>query len=219
MKSPDSAIGIIDYGRGNLGSVFNACRFLGLSATFVTRPEEADRCRGLILPGVGAFGDCLAYLRQHGWTEFCRDWILRDRPFLGICIGLQALFEKSEESPDEPGIGVLSGRVRRFSGGPGLKVPQMGWNRVDVIQPDCPLFRKIPDGSFFYFVHSYYADPVEQDIIAGSTEYGRSYASAVWRKLCFAVQFHPEKSQDPGLRVLANFGAVVSASQGKCPCP
>ncbi len=203
-------IGIIDYGSGNLGSVVNACRFLRLPARVIAAPDAAADCRALLLPGVGAFGDCLARLRAAGFEPLCREWIAADRPFLGVCVGLQALFEGSEESPDVPGLGILRGRVRRLASGPGLKVPQMGWNRVRQRRPDCPLFAGVADGAFFYFVHAFYADPADPTAVLGSTRHGVEYASAVGRGRCFAVQFHPEKSQAAGLRVLANFGRLAA---------
>jgi imidazole glycerol-phosphate synthase subunit HisH len=203
-------IGILDYGMGNLGSVSNACRFLELPARVIAAPEAAAGCDALLLPGVGAFGDCLAHLRARGFEDVCRRWIAADRPFLGVCVGLQALFDGSEESPDEPGLGILAGRVRRLERGPGLKVPQMGWNRVRFRRPECPLFEGVADDAFFYFVHSYYVDPADASAVAGTTWHGVEYASAVWRGRCFAVQFHPEKSQDVGLRVLRNFGRLAT---------
>ena len=206
-------IGIIDYGMGNLGSVSNACRFLGLPFSILSRPEDMKDCRAVILPGVGAFGDCMAHLDQRGFSGVVRAWIADERPFLGICVGLQVLFESSEESPGVPGLGVFPGVVRKFRPEPGCKVPQMGWNRVRQAQPGCPMFRGVPDRAFFYFVHSYYAEPADPSIVAGVTEYGCEYASAVWRGSAFAVQFHPEKSQAAGLRMLRNFGDQVARAE------
>jgi len=201
-------IGILDYGMGNLGSVANACRFLDIPARIVARPEDLDACRALILPGVGAFGDCMAHLTTFGFVAPVQQWIAAGRPFLGICLGLQLLFADSDESPGVPGLGVLPGRNRRFAATPDLKVPQIGWNRVRPVRPDCPLFRGIPAGTYFYFVHSYYADAAEAGAAAaGLTEYGLRYASALWRDNVLAVQFHPEKSQHWGLQMLKNFDA------------
>lgn len=198
-------IGIIDYGMGNLGSVTNACRFLDLPAEVITSPDTIDSYTALILPGVGAFGDCMAHLRDHGFVEPIRSWIAEDRPFLGICVGLQALFEGSEESPGAEGLGVLRGRVRRFPQSTELKVPQIGWSRVRQKKPACPLFQRIPDESYFYFVHSYYADASSETYAAGVTTYGLDYASIIWKGRLMAVQFHPEKSQQLGLQMLKNF--------------
>lgn len=199
-------IGIIDYGMGNLGSVENACRFLGLEARIVAAPKDLGRCDAVILPGVGAFGDCMAHLLEHGFVEAIRDWIGQGRPFLGICLGLQVLFESSEESPGVQGLGILRGKVKRFALGPEYKVPQIGWNQVRQRRPDCPLFKDVPDGAYFYTVHSYFVAEEDPAIVAGVTEYGMPYTSAVWKDNVIATQFHPEKSHDVGLQMLRNFG-------------
>ena len=201
-------IGVIDYGMGNLGSVANALAFLGAPARVLKGPDEMAACRALILPGVGAFGDCMANLRQWGYVDPLRAWMAADKPLLGICLGLQMLCESSEESPGVEGFGVVPSPVVKFAGGPGLKVPQIGWNRVRRApgRPECPLFRDVPDGTYFYFVHSYYL-PGAAGWDAGLTDYGGEYASAVWRGRTAAVQFHPEKSQQAGLRMLGNFVA------------
>ena len=201
-------IGVIDYGIGNLGSVANALAFLGAPARVLKGPDEMAACRALILPGVGAFGDCMANLRQWGYVEPLRAWMAADKPLLGICLGLQMLCESSEESPGVEGFGVVPSPVVKFAGGPGLKVPQIGWNRVRRApgRPECPLFRDVPDGTYFYFVHSYYL-PGAAGWDAGLTDYGGEYASAVWRGRTAAVQFHPEMSQQAGLRMLGNFVA------------
>ncbi len=218
-----SKIGIIDYGMGNLGSVSNACKFLELDAQIVATPAQFDECRAMILPGVGAFGDCMAHLVEHRFVEPIRDWIDSGKPLLGICLGLQALFQSSEESPGVDGLGIFEGTVKRFdfSGAdrtvcPGteqtgvsasLKVPQIGWNAVKQVQPECPMFGNIDDNTYFYFVHSFYVDPADKGIVAGQTSYGIDYCSAVWKDNVFAAQFHPEKSQAAGLQMLRNFGA------------
>jgi imidazole glycerol-phosphate synthase subunit HisH len=201
-------IGIIDYGMGNLGSVSNACAFLDLPARIVARPDEVGACRAIILPGVGAFGDCVERLVSHGFVDVVKTWIHDGKPFLGICLGLQLLCEASEESPSVPGLGILTGRARRFPGSKDWKVPQIGWNDVRLTKPDCPLFKGIPDHSYFYFVHSYYvkADP---NVTAGLTNYELDYASVVWKDNVVAVQFHPEKSQKMGLQMLKNFGEWI----------
>ena len=198
-------IGVIDYGMGNLGSVANALAHLGVPARVLEGPGDLDSCGALVLPGVGAFGDCMANLRRRGYVEPLREWLAADRPLLGICLGLQLLAESSEESPGEAGFGLVPAPVVKFAATPDLKVPQIGWNRV-VRAPgrECPLFRGIPDGTYFYFVHSYYL-PAAPGWEAGRTTHGVEYASAVWRGRVAAVQFHPEKSQQAGLRLLANF--------------
>ncbi len=151
----------------------------------------------------------MAHLSEHGFVEPVRDWIGRGRPFLGICLGLQVLYKGSEESPGVAGLGILPGSVRRFRLPPERKVPQIGWNSVKQQRKDCPLFKDVPDESFFYFVHSYYAEKSGSETDAGITDYGIEYASAVWKKSVLAVQFHPEKSQKAGLQMLKNFGEWV----------
>ncbi|WP_372807113.1 imidazole glycerol phosphate synthase subunit HisH [Pontiella sp.] len=198
-------IGIIDYGMGNLGSVTNAFRFLELEAKIITRKQEMDGCRALILPGVGAFGDCMGHLVEHDFVGAIKDWTDAGKPLMGICLGLQALFKSSEESPGVEGLGLLPGTVKRFDLPRELKVPQIGWNRMVEVQPDCPMFEGIDDRSFFYLVHSYYVVPDSPDLVAGKTEYGIDYCSCVWKENIFATQFHPEKSQAVGLRMLRNF--------------
>ena len=198
-------IGIIDYGMGNLGSVTNAFRFLGLDAKIVAQKQEMDGCRALILPGVGAFGDCMGHLVEHDFVEPINGWIEAGKPMMGICLGLQALFESSEESPGVEGLGVFAGTVKRFDLPRELKVPQIGWNGMQEVVPDCPMFEGIDDGSFFYLVHSYYVCPEDEAIVAGKTGYGIEYCTAVWKDNVFATQFHPEKSQSVGLRLLENF--------------
>lgn len=203
-------IGIIDYGMGNLGSVSNACRFLGLDAEIISSPAQMGACRAMILPGVGAFADCMAHLVEHGFVEPIQKWISAGNSFLGICLGLQALFESSEESPGVEGLGVFKGTVKRFRIAHELKVPQIGWNAVSQKRPECPLFAGIEDRRYFYFVHSFYVAPDDPYIIAGETGYGINYCSAVWKENVLAVQFHPEKSQAAGLQMLKNFGGQTS---------
>ena len=201
-------IGIIDYGMGNLGSVTNACSFLEMDARVIKTAAEMDTCTGVILPGVGGFGDCMRHLDEHGFVEPVKQWIAGDRPFLGICLGLQVLFGESEEAPGVSGLGVFPGRVRRFELGADYKVPQIGWNRVAQVAEGCPLFEGIDDDRFFYFVHSYYVDTPEPGLPAGKTSYGIDYTSAVWKGTVAAVQFHPEKSQEEGLQMLRNFNRL-----------
>jgi len=206
-------IGIIDYGMGNLGSVSNACRFLGLPAQVLTTPDALTSCEAVILPGVGAFGDCMRHLNEHGFVEPIRAWVAADRPFLGICVGLQVLFESSEESPGVPGIGLFPGVVRRFQLPASFKVPQIGWNRVRQRPAGRSLFDGIADGTHFYFVHSYYVDCRDAALVAGETDYGLAYTSAIARGNLAAVQFHPEKSQQAGLALLRHFAAMTGTAK------
>ncbi len=204
-------IGIIDYGMGNLGSVSNAFRFLGLDAKIVSRKSEMEDCRAVLLPGVGAFGDCMSHLVEHDFVEAIGTWVQAGKPMMGICLGLQVLFDSSEETPGVPGLGIFPGSVKRFDLPRELKVPQIGWNRINEVQPGCPMFDGIDDGSFFYLVHSYYVSPENEAVIAGRTEYGIDYCSCVWKDNVFATQFHPEKSQEAGLRMLRNFQTWAAA--------
>jgi len=206
-------IGLIDYGAGNLRSVHKALVHVGARVRLVDRPEGWGELRALVLPGVGAFDDCLHALRRQELLEACRDFIGSGRPFLGICVGYQALFERSEEfNSRAAGLGLFRGPVVRFPDRPGLKVPQIGWNQLEIVRPDCPLLRGVPDGSHVYFVHSYYPQPADETLVATRTEYGVTFASAIWRDNVFATQFHPEKSQEVGLQMLRNFVALAGAA-------
>ena len=199
-------IALIDYGAGNLRSVHKALRHLGAEVTLVSRPEGLRDMRAVVLPGVGAFDDCLNALRRQELIGACKEFIQTGKPFLGICVGYQALFERSEEfNSCAAGLGVFAGRVVRFSASHGLKIPQIGWNQLQIVRPECPLLRGVADGSYVYFVHSFYPQPADESIVATRTEYGDVFASAIWRDNVFATQFHPEKSQEVGLRMLRNF--------------
>ena len=199
-------IALIDYGSGNLRSVHKALRYLEADVRLITRPAQMKDARAVVLPGVGAFDDCLNALQKQDLLEACRDFIESGRLFLGICVGYQALFEKSEEfSSCAAGLGVFQGKVVRFAEKPGLKIPQIGWNQIEVVRADCPILRDIPSGSYVYFVHSFFPKPVDPSIVATRTTYGESFASAVWKENLFATQFHPEKSQRVGLQLLKNF--------------
>ena len=199
-------IALIDYGSGNLRSAQKALVMAGADVRVARRPEELRDARAVVLPGVGAFDDCLNALQKQELLAAAREFIRSGRPFLGICVGYQALFEKSEEfNSCAAGLGVFQGKVVRFTERPGLKIPQIGWNRLDLAKPECPLFRDIPAGSYVYFVHSFFPQPVDQSIVAARTTHGETFASAVWRDNVYATQFHPEKSQAVGLRLLKNF--------------
>jgi glutamine amidotransferase len=199
-------IALIDYGSGNLLSVHKALRYLEADVRLVTRPDQMKDARAAVLPGVGAFDDCLNAMQRQDLLEACREFIKSGRMFLGICVGYQALFEKSEEfNSCAAGLGVFQGKVVRFAEKPGLKIPQIGWNQIEVVRADCPIFRDIPSGSYVYFVHSFFPKPIDPSIVAARTTYGESFASAVWKENVFATQFHPEKSQKVGLQLLKNF--------------
>lgn len=205
-------IALIDYGSGNLRSVHKALLRVGAEVRLARGPDETRGASGIVLPGVGAFDDCIHALQRQGLLEAAREFIVGGRPFLGICVGYQALFQRSEEfNSSAPGLGLFAGPVVRFSAHPGLKVPQIGWNQLQIVRPDCPLFRGIPDGSYVYFVHSYFPRPEEPSIVATRTTYGEAFASAVWRGNVFATQFHPEKSQKVGLQLLRNFVELTRA--------
>jgi glutamine amidotransferase len=205
-------IGIVDYDIGNLRSVQKAFQHVGGEAVFVRTPEEIARVDALVLPGVGAFGDCLRSLAKSGMWNDVLAWAKSERPFFGICVGYQMLFESSEEAPGEKGLGLFAGEVRKFSDKHGLKIPQIGWNTVKVKQSGAPLLAGISDCDYVYFVHSYYAVPKDSSLVALETTYGDTFASAVARGNLLATQFHPEKSQRAGLRMLKNFVALsVSA--------
>lgn len=200
-------IAIVDYGMGNLRSVEKALQRVGAEVRVVGDAISVMAARGLVLPGVGAFGDCMRNLERLGLVEVIRRWVDEGQPFLGICLGMQALFESSEEAPGVAGLGILPGTVPRFRG-QGLKVPHMGWNQLRIRQADCPLLAGVADGSFVYFVHSYYCQPADDSVTCATTEYGREFCAMVWRERMFAMQFHPEKSQAVGLRILENFVRV-----------
>ena len=197
-------ITIIDYDAGNLRSVEKAFLSLGEETT-VTRDKSrillADK---VVLPGVGAFGDAMAKLDQYGLTEVIRQVADRGTPFLGICLGLQLMFDSSQESEGVSGLGLLSGRILKIPDCPGLKIPHMGWNSLD-IRPDSRLFAGIEQGAYVYFVHSYYLQAQDESVVAASAQYGVGIHAAVERDNVFACQFHPEKSGDTGLRILKNF--------------
>ena len=200
-------LSIIDYGMGNLRSVQKAFEKLGSPAEIVTRPEQVRAARKLVLPGVGAFRDAIHELERLALVEPIREHVQADRPFLGICLGLQLLFDVSHEDGVWPGLGILSGEVLRFPAQPGLKVPHMGWNSLQAVGSPKLLEGLAADASV-YFVHSYYVAPRDESIIAARTDYSLPFTSMVERSNLFATQFHPEKSQKVGLKLLANFAAL-----------
>ena len=199
-------IALLDYGSGNLRSVEKALKKVGADVRLATSPKGMREARAVVLPGVGAFDDCITAMQRQELLDGVKQFIKTGRPFLGICVGYQALFEKSEEfNSCAAGLGVFAGRVVRFTEQPGLKIPQIGWNQIEITQPACPILRGIVEGSYVYFVHSFFPRPVDESIIATRTIYGERFASAVWKDNVFATQFHPEKSQAVGLKLLQNF--------------
>ena len=200
-------IAIIDYGMGNLRSVEKGFQKVGAEVEVTDRPEVVKKADGVVLPGVGAFKDCMNELVNLNLTDTLVEAIKGGKPYLGICLGLQVLFSESEEFGRCRGLDIFSGKVPRFPAGD-LKVPHMGWNVLKV-QRDNPLLSGIPDDSYFYFVHSFYVAPDDSSIISTTTDYGLEFTSMVWKDNIFAVQFHPEKSQAMGLRILKNFSDIV----------
>jgi imidazole glycerol-phosphate synthase subunit HisH len=199
-------IALIDYDSGNLRSAQKALLKVGADVRVVRRPEEINGARAVVLPGVGAFDDCVQALRKQELLGAVAEFIKTGRPFLGICVGYQVLFEKSEEfNSCAAGLGIFPGKVIRFPEKTGLKVPQIGWNQLNILRPDCPIFQGIPNGSYVYFVHSFFPKPADPSINATETTYGQPFASAVWHDNVYATQFHPEKSQAVGLQLLKNF--------------
>jgi glutamine amidotransferase len=195
-------IAIIDYGVGNLRSVEKAFAATGCHAVVTNAERELHDADRLVLPGVGAFSACMDALRKRGFDELVRERILQGTPLLGVCVGMQMLFDESEEFGRAPGLGLIRGQVRRFRSD--LVVPHVGWNQIKQ-RTAHRLFRGIDDEAFFYFVHSYYCDPEPSDVAIGTTDYGEAYASVVAQENICGVQFHPEKSQSVGLRMLYNF--------------
>lgn len=200
-------IAIVDYQMGNLRSVQKAFERVGHAAAITADPKVLEQADHVVLPGVGAFADAIAEIRRRELIEPIRAAIESNKPFLGICLGLQMLFDVSYEDGEHEGLGVIPGEVRRFDVPPEYKVPHMGWNHVaQRRQP--PIFKGIADGSHFYFVHSYYVVPKDESVIAGEASYPEPFCAAIWRDNLFATQFHPEKSQATGLQLLKNFAEL-----------
>ncbi|MBX7156904.1 MAG: imidazole glycerol phosphate synthase subunit HisH [Verrucomicrobiae bacterium] len=200
-------IGLVDYGMGNVRSVEKALEHVGAEVFRAMDAKMLSQADKLVMPGQGAFRDCVAHLQKNELWEALIAWLKKGSPFLGICLGQQALFETAYENGKYQGFGFFQGTVERFQE-KGLKIPQIGWNNVHFTRSNCPLFCDIPDKSYFYFDHSYIVKPAQPDIVAGETEYGETFSSIVWRENCYAVQFHPEKSQEVGLKLLENFVKV-----------
>ena len=207
-------IAIVDCGTGNLRSVHKAFECVGHAAEITQSPEAIVRADAVVLPGQGAFRDCMAQLGEHDLLEPVLEFIRSGRPYLGICLGLQLLMTESEEFGCHKGMNILQGRVRRFphgltdTEGHGLKVPHMGWNQAR-FQQHAPIFDGIPENAYFYFAHSFYVEPLSDAVVATTTDYGGRFVSGIWHDRMFGVQFHPEKSQRHGLQLLKNFGDLA----------
>ncbi|MDD2703712.1 MAG: imidazole glycerol phosphate synthase subunit HisH [Candidatus Omnitrophica bacterium] len=197
-------IAIIDYGMGNIHSVRKALESAGAEVSVTNKTGDIEKCDKVVLPGVGAFGDAARELDETGLSGALRQAVQEKKIFLGICLGLQLLYDFSEESLNAAGLGILKGAVRKFKPGQDLKVPHMGWNQLRK-RAECPLLKDVPDEADVYFCHSYYVDPEERETAAGVTRYGLDFASLVWKNNIYGVQFHPEKSQKTGLRIIKNF--------------
>ncbi len=203
-----SKIIIIDYGMGNLRSVQKGFERVGFEAKVTHNTKEIMEASGIVLPGVGAFGDCMENLEKYRLIDPIRRSIEKGKPYLGICLGLQILFSESEEFGQRKGLDLIQGKVVKFQPDSEHKVPHMGWNAIDK-KKEAPLLQGIRSGDFFYFVHSYYVLPEDDGWIATTTHYGFSFVSSIWKENIFATQFHPEKSQQKGLRILENFARSV----------
>jgi glutamine amidotransferase len=197
-------IALINYGAGNIRSVEKALIQVGARVKIFTHPEGLQEAHAIVLPGVGAFDHCIQALGNQDLLDPVRTFIRSGKPFLGICVGYQALFERSEEfNSTAAGIGIFKGKVVRFK--EGLKIPQIGWNQLEIVSSHNPLYQNVPNGSYVYFVHSYFPKPQDPSIVATWSEYGEKFASSIWQENVFATQFHPEKSQKVGLQILHNF--------------
>lgn len=200
-------IAVVDYGMGNLRSVEKALQKLGAEVKITSEPEKILEAGKVVLPGVGNFRDAINELKRRRLTQALIETIKNGNPFLGICLGMQLLFTESEEGGDLRGLDIISGKAKKFSVEYRLKVPHIGWNRIKIVQDkkDCPLLKDIPDGSYMYFAHSYYVQPEDSDVTTTETNYGVNFSSLIWNNSILGVQFHPEKSQKFGLKILENF--------------
>ncbi len=201
-------IAIIDYGMGNLRNVQRGFEWVGVDAKVTRSKREILASSAIVLPGVGAFKDCMNNLERFGLIDPLVRSLEEGKPYLGICLGLQILFTSSEEFGAQRGLDLIKGKVVRFTSDPEHKVPHMGWNTIEK-QREVPYLRDIENGDFFYFVHSYYVVPEEKDCVSTLTDYGKPFVSSVWKENLFAMQFHPEKSQQKGLRILENFAKAL----------
>lgn len=200
-----SMIAIIDYGMGNIHSVQKALEHFGAKTVVTNNPKDIESSDKAILPGVGAFDDAMSELKKQKLIAALNKHISQKKIFLGICLGMQLLLENSEEANKSKGLGILKGKVRRFEDRKGFVVPHMGWNQLKIKNKNCPLLKDTPDNSYVYFCHSYYPEPKDKNIIAAVTDYGVDFTSILWQDNIYGVQFHPEKSQRVGLKILENF--------------
>jgi glutamine amidotransferase len=204
-------IAIIDYGMGNIHSVNKALELCGAKTLIANKPSQIKACDKVVLPGVGAFADAVSELKKQDLIPALYEHIKKGKVFLGICLGMQLLFEASQEASNTKGLGILRGGVKKFNLKKGLKVPHIGWNQINIkyqkskIKNSCPLLKNIKNNAYVYFCHSYYPAPTDKNIIAGTCKYGVEFTAVVWRDNVYGVQFHPEKSQETGLRILKNF--------------
>ena len=198
-------IAIIDYGMGNIHSVAKAVALFGAKPIIANKKSDISSCDKIVLPGVGAFDDAILELEKQDLISVIKQQVNQKKPFLGICLGLQLLFGSSQEAKINPGLSILGGEVVKFSAGENLKVPHMGWNDLEIVAGNCPLLNGVADSSQVYFCHSYYPKPTDESIIAAVTDYGVKFSSVVWKDNVYGAQFHPEKSQDVGLRIIKNF--------------
>ncbi len=203
--SGSARIGVVDYGGGNLRNVLNVLRHLGQEGSLVSSAADFAGIDRLIFPGVGAFGDCCGEIDRRGLRDALVGWIQEERPYFGICLGYQMLFERSSECPGVKGLGVFAGEVVQFPIDRGLKVPHMGWNQVNPVDRSLPVWSGMPDPLYLYFVHSFYPRPEDASLVASTTDYGDPFASSIARGNLFAGQFHPERSQEAGLLLMRNF--------------
>jgi imidazole glycerol-phosphate synthase subunit HisH len=204
MEEQKPEIAIIDYGVGNIFSVKKAIEFYGVKTKVTCDPEEIASSRKIVLPGVGSFGDAMYKLEEQGLVSIIKKEANSGKPLLGICLGMQLLFDRSQESTNCGGLGLIEGEVKKFDNTK-QKVPHMGWNQLEDITSSCPFLRGILEDSYVYFCHSYYAEPRDKSVIAATCDYGVKFSAAIWQKNIFGAQFHPEKSQSIGLRIIENF--------------
>jgi glutamine amidotransferase len=198
-------IAIVDYGMGNIHSVQKALEICGAKTIVTHDPRVIKKCLKIVLPGVGAFHDAISELKRQNLVEAIKEAISDKKPFLGICLGMQLLFEKSQEAEKSPGLSIFKGEVVGFEAQKGLKIPHMGWNNLEKHENSCLLLKDIADLSYVYFCHSYYPKPFDNDVIAASCNYGVNFAAVVHKDNIYGVQFHPEKSQSQGLKMIDNF--------------